>query len=204
MYEFSNTWFDVNAKNVWTKLISEETPQRVLEIGSFEGASACFIIDNAQHKKIELHCIDPWDEGEHFPKRSEYSQMQLVESKFRHNTDLARKNSSADVDFHVHKGLSTDIMAKLLSQGYRNYFDWVYIDGSHRAPDVLADAVLAFLLTRPGGILIFDDYTWRYSASGSPDVIECPKIAIDAFVNIYFKEVKVIPKWMRQIYVRKL
>ena len=32
----------------------------------------------------------------------------------------------------------------------------VYIDGSHAARDVIADAVLAWALLRPGGILIFD------------------------------------------------
>lgn len=32
----------------------------------------------------------------------------------------------------------------------------VYIDGSHAAKDVIADAVLAWALLRPGGVLIFD------------------------------------------------
>ena len=39
-----------------------------------------------------------------------------------------------------------------------NNFDLIYIDASHYAPDVLSDAVLAFKLLKPGGILIFDDY----------------------------------------------
>ncbi len=32
----------------------------------------------------------------------------------------------------------------------------IYVDGSHKARDVIADAVLAWALLRPGGILIFD------------------------------------------------
>ena len=32
----------------------------------------------------------------------------------------------------------------------------MYIDGSHAARDVISDAVLAWALLRPGGVLIFD------------------------------------------------
>lgn len=42
-------------------------------------------------------------------------------------------------------------------------FDLVYIDGSHMRVDVLVDAVLAWPLLQPGGLMVFDDYEWdRY------------------------------------------
>jgi hypothetical protein len=54
-----------------------------------------------------------------------------------------------------------------------------YIDGSHMAADVYADAVLAWSLVEPGGILIFDDYEW-----GEMDTErERPKLGIDAFLK---------------------
>jgi Methyltransferase domain len=62
-----------------------------------------------------------------------------------------------------------------------SYYDFVYIDGSHRAVDVLEDAVLAWRLIKQGGILTFDDYRWE----GAFDYTNCPKIAIDAFLEIY-------------------
>ncbi len=53
-------------------------------------------------------------------------------------------------------------------------FDVVYVDASHMAGDVLSDAVLAWKLLAPGGIMIFDDYAWsslRYP--GAPDLQVC-------------------------------
>lgn len=37
-------------------------------------------------------------------------------------------------------------------------FDFIYVDGSHRSPDVIYDAILSFGLLKKGGIMIFDDY----------------------------------------------
>jgi hypothetical protein len=34
-------------------------------------------------------------------------------------------------------------------------------DGSHRARDVLEDAVLSWPLLKVGGIMLFDDYLWQ-------------------------------------------
>ena len=39
-------------------------------------------------------------------------------------------------------------MIELLTQGYENYFDFIYVDGSHEATDVLFDALLAHRLVR--------------------------------------------------------
>lgn len=69
----------------------------------------------------------------------------------------------------------------------RSSFDFVYIDGSHRAPDVLADAVLAWPLIRPGGVLAFDDYEWGHAL---PET-ERPMIAIEAFLRVYADELNV-------------
>jgi hypothetical protein len=36
------------------------------------------------------------------------------------------------------------------------------VDGSHRADDVMIDASQSFAALKPGGILIFDDYTFLF------------------------------------------
>jgi hypothetical protein len=41
-------------------------------------------------------------------------------------------------------------------------FDLVYIDGSHLADDVVIDAVKGFERLTSGGIMIFDDYLFKY------------------------------------------
>lgn len=66
-------------------------------------------------------------------------------------------------------------------------FDFIYIDGSHRSPDVIQDSILSFGLLKKGGIMIFDDY-------GKVQSIELPKLAIDCFLSIFAKEMKVLLK----------
>ncbi|MDQ0041819.1 hypothetical protein [Variovorax boronicumulans] len=40
-FQFTNDWFGV-VKGVWEELVPQIQPQRMLEIGSYEGASACY------------------------------------------------------------------------------------------------------------------------------------------------------------------
>ena len=62
-YDFTNTWFD-SAREVWDHLIPQINPIKILEIGSYEGASACYLIEKlAAQSEIELHCVDTWDGG---------------------------------------------------------------------------------------------------------------------------------------------
>ena len=83
------------------------------------------------------------------------------------------------------------------------YFDFIYIDGSHQAPDVLFDALLGFELLRVGGIMVFDDYLWQEPLEGGTDPIPCPKIFIDAFTNVYCKKVRVLPPSPTQLHIKK-
>jgi predicted O-methyltransferase YrrM len=64
----------------------------------------------------------------------------------------------------------------------KDRYDFIYIDGSHEAPDVLFDAVLAFETLRPRGLMCFDDYAW--DREGLDGGVHAPKLAIDAFVTI--------------------
>jgi glycosyltransferase involved in cell wall biosynthesis/predicted O-methyltransferase YrrM len=184
---FTNNWFEVTAKQIWDRLIPQINPTTILEIGSFEGASACYLIANCASKSpIEIHCIDTW-EGviEH---KGAGVNMSDVERRFLDNTRIACDMVPHRVELITHKGLSNICLAKILSQSFLNYFDLIYIDGSHQAPDVLCDATLSFPLLKVGGTMIFDDYLWR-AAPGDP--VYSPKLAIDAFLNIYFHKMRI-------------
>ncbi len=201
-YRFTQRWFDEVARSVWERLLPQLRPRRMLEVGSFEGASACFLVEQAgRDGDIELHCVDNWgcnpddDTPGYHP-----DHVTPAESSFRHNIGLAIAASPHRVTLEVHKRLSTYALADLYGRLKRGYFDFIYIDGSHEGPDVLCDAAVAFNLLRVGGIMIFDDYLWQRE---DLDVTRVPKLAIDSFVNINHRKLSIIPGPLYQLIVRK-
>lgn len=199
-YQFTNDWFDAT-RPIWETLLAELKPSRILEVGSFEGRGACYFIGQAAlNPQSEVHCVDTWGGGvEHGGE-----DMAAVEARFRHNTALALEATPKIVKFTVHKDTSDVALARLLASGKRNYFDLVYIDGSHQAPDVLADAVLGFRLLRVGGLLVFDDYLWQEKLPSGTDVLRCPRIAVDSFATIYARKVRQLGFPLLQAYFQKL
>ena len=203
-FEFTTNWFELNGKQVWDSLIPQVKPSKVLEIGSYEGESTCYIINFLKDKKeTELHCIDTWDGA--IEQKNRQVDMLEVEKRFDHNTKLALSNSKNLINFKKLKGKSDILLSKLLVEKQENYFDFIYVDGSHQAPDVLFDALMAFKLVRVGGVIAFDDYIWfeRKLPQGK-DLNRCPKPAIDAFINIYYNKVNIIQAHLKQIYVTKI
>jgi len=188
---FTASWFDCGARAVWDQLVPQLDARRMLEIGSYEGASACYLIRTLGRKApLEIHCIDNWlGSAEH---QAAGCDMRLIEARFHRNSRLAIESCPYPVELVVHKGYSDHCLAALLDEMKKGYFDFVYIDGSHRAPDVLSDAVLGFHLLRPRGVMVFDDYLWHEGTADSKDPLLCPKMAIDAFINCNFRKLRII------------
>jgi len=91
------------------------------------------------------------------------------------------------------KGYSRDMLRNITDK----VFDFVYIDASRHSRDVLEDAILSWYLIKKGGLLIFDDYTNSHENDNN-----CPRPAIDAFLNIYSNELDIIhSKW--QVVIKK-
>lgn len=182
-YEFTQNWFQY-AEHIWPEVMKHlpnHYPRRFLEIGSFEGRSAVWMIGNIMAPGDELICVDTWGGGEEHAK----IDMRAVEKRFDANLHKA-------MEFHpgrkVKKIKDTSSAALVQEIAKASVFDFIYIDGSHQAPDVLSDAVMAWKLLRLNGIMVFDDYLW-----GDPRMpLHRPKTAIDAFMNIYGAEINVM------------
>lgn len=201
--EYTVNWFDC-ARHVWDTLVPHLDARLVLEIGSYEGASACYLIDVLSRKApLEIHCIDHWHGGiEH---RAAAIDMALVERRFLRNTAISVANSLFPVDLHIHKGSSESCLGALLSRQPKPQFDFIYVDGSHQAADVLLDASMAFRLLRVGGIMVLDDYLWHETMPAlKRDPLAVPKMAIDAFINCHFNRLRIVSAPLYQIFLQKL
>jgi len=150
------------------------------------------------HPDFYIHCIDTWEGGVEHNKNI----MSKVELNFDHNMSVATMEASSRIHLTKMKEYSNTALLKLHQQAVEP-FDFIYIDGSHQAPDVLRDAVLSFDLLKVGGILVFDDYTWSMEPVGSQDLINSPKIAIDSFVNCYIRKFFIIRGPLSQLYLQK-
>lgn len=189
MAEYTTDWFTRHLL-IWIPLLEKAKPKKILEIGSFEGRSTCFMIENASlyNDDVEIHCVDTWlGSPEH--GNTDFTQ---VEARFDANVKEALDEvSDKNVKVIKHKGTSLEQLSKLVVEGHLSTFDWVFVDGSHLAVDVLYDAVLAFKLAKVGGIIVFDDYN-VLSAPNLNENLDFPKVAINAFGKIYYHKTHLV------------
>lgn len=164
----------------WRRVLDRYKGQpgvRALEIGSYEGRSTVWLLENVlTHETARIDCIDT------FEGSTEHAQMGL-------NLDNLLDRFLRNIASHREKvewfgGESQEV----LRSGYvTTMYDFIYIDGSHNAADVLEDAVLSFRLLKIGGLMIFDDYAWT---GGGPTEFDNPKLGVDAFYSVYRDQLK--------------
>ena len=129
--------------------------------------------------------------------------MESIFARFKRNVSLARSNAPHPVKVMTHIGNSDLALAGLLYQGQAQSFDFIYVDGSHVARDVLADAVVSFKLLKIGGIMVLDDYLWHQKPPFEGNVLQIPKLAIDAFVNLHLDVIDIIRAPIYQTVIRR-
>lgn len=186
---FAEDWFS-GKYAAWQPILVdlEGRTVEVLEIGSFEGLSACFLLWRLP--EAQLTCIDTFAGS---AENAAYSvSVTGLEQRFDRNVALF---DAARVEKLV--GESCRVLPELVAHGRR--FDLVYVDGSHHALDVLVDASLAWRMLAPGGVIIFDDYKW---AKLGTDPLLRPGTAIDAFLSVVEQHGEVLFR-QRQVAVRK-
>lgn len=178
--KFSQDWFSKNLAEIlyWVKPNLKEIKQpKILEIGGFEGLSTRWFIENLLKDGGELHCVDTWDGSlEHDQWGMDLTDLYDV---FNHNL----KEYIEDGSCIVHRGMSKDILSKLLGEGHQ--FDFIYVDGSHLASDVMIDGILSYLLLKIDGVIMFDDYVYGFREGRK--MADIPYSAIE-FIKTAFTE----------------
>ena len=115
-----------------------------LEVGSYVGASACFIGSAIKRRRGKLHCVDTWtntamDEGE----RDTWAEF--VENTARLRNVII-----------PHRGLSLEVAEDLSV-----VLDFLFIDADHSDEAVDADARAWLPKVRPGGIVAVHDIGYK-------------------------------------------
>ncbi|MEW5861655.1 MAG: class I SAM-dependent methyltransferase [Cyanobacteriota bacterium] len=192
-YQFSTDWFSRNLDilNDHLKPLSKIPGLNILEIGSWEGRSTCWFLEKILiESSSRITCIDTFA-GSLEHQRYDFGYISSIEGRFDFN--ISRTGAAEKVRKIV--GKSQQILRSLPFY----FYDFVYIDGSHLASDVLEDAVLSWALVKVGGMIIFDDYDFTFA----DNLLQNPKVAIDAFVAAFSSKIKLIHK-SHKILLKKL
>jgi predicted O-methyltransferase YrrM len=173
-------WFDITARRNFERLLTVP-PSNILQLGCFAGDATRWLLDrfpSAAITDIDTFCGS--DEHAEF-------DMAQVEALYR-----ARFAEEWRLETLV--GRTVDLLPKMTGR----WFDFVYVDADHHAPAVLTDALLAWPLLAPGGIMAFDDFTWGRGL----DSMERPERAISAFMDLYAAHFRLLAM-NTQVWLRK-
>lgn len=176
-YNFTQNWSKPAIENAQAIITS---PKNCLEIGTFEGRFAVWLAENYN---CRVTTIDPFD-------GSLYNVPQVLFNEAKKNCIHNIKISNCPIT--LYQDTSLNVLKKLNEK-----FDFIYIDGSHKASDVLQDLVLSYSLLNKGGVILLDDSVyWKardhITREFIQDVVESPRIAVDSFIHIHWKDIEVL------------
>jgi predicted O-methyltransferase YrrM len=156
---FTSDWFSTAIPGIRRTLAGRSPPKTILEIGSWEGRSACWFLE--QFPEAVITCVDT------FRGSIEHEDMDVAGVK-----DRFLKNTERYADrVVIRQGRSSCVLYGLDPES----FDLVYVDGSHQGPDVMMDLALAYGLLKPGGVMLVDDVNGPF-----PGVTQ----AVNAFATV--------------------
>ena len=171
--------FHDHIKSSFQRILQENiVPKVTIEIGVFEGDSTFNIVNYLiqENPTYKHYAIDPFSQSENLKQEV----VDKAKAQFKSNmveypqVELIEKNS-------------LDGLLELYNRNVKA--DFIYVDGSHFAKDVLSDAVLGFELLNIGGVMLFDDaVSWRYGSN----IQDSPKIAIDSFIQCNWNRLKIL------------
>jgi hypothetical protein len=171
--------FHNHVKSSFSRILQEViVPKVTIELGVFEGETTFNIAHLLVHRnpKYKHYAIDPF-------RASENLKQEVV--------DKAKKQFISNmVEFPQVELIEKPSFEGLLELHQRGIkVDFIYVDGSHFAKDVLSDAVLGFELLNLGGVMLFDDaVSWRYGEH----IQDSPKIAVDSFIQCNWNRLRVL------------
>ena len=186
-------WFAMGAQWYFKKHLPAFEDKKVsfLQIGAYTGDASKWMLDNVlTHDESTLTDVDTWEGSDEAIHKS--FDWISVEEIYNEKVGLYLSNGKL-LKF---KGTSNDFFS---ASGFlHRTYDFIYVDGDHTAAGVLQDGINALECAAEGGLVAFDDYTWK---SGKGPTFD-PRPAIDALMVAYADRFEVIDKgtqvWLRR------
>ena len=167
-FQYTTDWFSHRIPEISSSTLGL-SPAKILEIGSWEGRSACWFLRTFE--TAHLTCVDTWEGStEHTP-----DMISGIYDRFRHNIRI----SGGEDRVTIVKKSSATALYGLTPASY----DLVYVDGDHHAFAALRDIVMSWGLLRPGGVLLIDDYGGGCDQDSDP--LDLPTLAVDIFAKLF-------------------
>lgn len=138
--ETENLWVETNL-NCLLNLFEgyQEKKLNILELGSYQGASAFLFLSLLKNSKIT--CVDSFKD----PINLKLFEKNLKEFLIKKRVII---NNSSTISFFS-------------KEMKKNFYDIIYIDAGHGYSDLTIDIHCSFDQVVDGGIIIFDDYEWQ-------------------------------------------
>ena len=148
-YEFTTNWFEYQKSVIERFILPSSKEYHFLEIGSYEGMSTVYYIDNyLENPNSTITTIDPFNISDTCSPVTNETYRRFLhnisESKYPYKSELR-------------KDFSINVLPEFLTK--KKQYDYITIDGSHISKDVIFDACMCYRLLKPSGIMFFDDYS---------------------------------------------
>lgn len=173
--EFTQDWMTRKVPR-WHRFLRKmrDKPVNVLEVGSFEGRSAVFLLNYLPSS--QLTCID-------FFKGDLDARFDANLAEFGGRMTKLKGSAISHLDALGQTGET---------------FDLIYLDAGKQRDPVLAMSLLLWPLLKKRGILIWDDYDWGLDRPAK----QRPHDGIDIFLKMYEDEYKMLLQ-KGQVFVQK-
>ena len=151
-YEYTEKWFHENValKTELHKHVDCKSTLNILEVGCFEGLSACYLSDNFLNSEGSmLHCVDPWFPSGSVEGITSKCITEMTPKMFQRN--VSKSNNPDRVKTYT---MTSDEFFKTNTE----MFDVIYIDGNHAEDYIKRDIENAFKFCKKGGVIWFDDF----------------------------------------------
>lgn len=179
----STDYFSINAF-YWNSILNKKFKDfSYLEIGSWEGNSALYVLKNFKTKSVI--CVDVWDK---------YLRNQKdVKRNFKNFLFNLKEFKNK---FKYHKLSSDEFFKK-----NKKFFDVIYIDGDHKKSQVYKDISSAWRILNNKGLIICDDFfDGNIYKKNNKNVAA---VAINRFIKKYTNEINIISVNNNQIFFEK-